>query len=136
MASAERYGVLIALFFPVVLYAWNPGSEWLQLRQENLANQQALDRMQHSAPDQGPPGQNSSQNMDRQQMMSQRLLQESQRRNQLIFNQRERIGPTTENQWLRFNARQQNHIQEQRFQLNRFRMQRLFQQPRPAWEIR
>lgn len=136
MVSAERYGVLIALLFPVALHAWNPGSEWLQLRQENLANQQALDRMQDSAPDQGSTGWNSAQNMVRQQKMAQRLLQESQRRNQLIFNQRARTGPSAENQWLRSNAQQQRNFQEQRFQLNRFRMQRLLQQPRPAWGSR
>lgn len=133
MISA-KYAILLLLYLPALVFAWNPDTYWLQLRNQHEAGRQALQRSQQR-PMPGQQDQRSAQERaddnltDRQQEMAQDYLQERQRRRMLILNQRQRIAPPGMNDRLRFNTQQQRMLQEQRYQLNRFRLQNQMRRP-------
>jgi hypothetical protein len=109
-----------------VLAAPPPGSPG-QLQQLNRANEAALRAIQRrsEAPRTIEPERPREKQLNRQQQADQRLLQERQRRQLLLLNHRARTSarPGLPNSLRGINL-QRRFQQEQRIQLNRFRLQR------------
>lgn len=131
-AHAAKWLLTLTLSLPGALYAWDPGSSWLQLERQHRADRQTLERLQQAPPvaQSPPPGaqaQAAARLRDRQQRMAQERLQENQRRRQLIMDQRWRVMPREPGERADFFLLQQRNLQQQRYQLNRFRLQRQLQ---------
>jgi len=126
--------VLLLFYLPSIVFAGNPNTYWLQLHNLNESSRQALQRsQQRPMPGQQDPRSAQEQARDdltdREQGMAQKYLQERQRRHMLILNQRQRVTPPGMNERLKFNLQQQRNLQEQHYQLNRFRLQNQMRRP-------
>ena len=116
----------IAPLLPATLYAWDPEAGWLQLESQQRSARQALERQQQpppvvSGPQPNAQTQAAEQLRLQQQRMAQERLLENQRRRQLILNQRWRLTPNPPSDRAEYFRQQQLNLQEQRYQLNRFR---------------
>ena len=117
----------IELLLPASLYAWDPEAGWLQLESQQRAARQALERQQQPPPVvSGPQPNAQTQAADQlrwqQQRTAQERLLENQRRRQLILNQRWRLMPNPPSDRAEYFRQQQQNLQEQRYQMNRFRL--------------
>jgi hypothetical protein len=124
---AAKWLLALTLSLPGALEAWDPGSSWLQLERQHRADRQALDSMQQDPPlaQPSPPNaqaQAAEQLRELQQRSAQARLQESQRRRQLILDQRWRVMSRSPGDRAAFYLQQQRNLQEQRYQINRFRL--------------
>ncbi len=121
MSSSNRL-ISIYLLFPCTVMAGQSSSSWLQLHKLNQASQQELQKIQRTHAVQTFPF--SSQNrLNHKQRVEQSNLQESQRRRQIIQNQRRRLSLTEWQNRRKASIQQQRFRLEQQNQLNRFRTQ-------------
>lgn len=88
-----KYIMIIYLLFPYILMAEQSKSSWLKLHKLNQASQQQLQQIQRTHANQSGPL-NTIDRRNSKQILGPNSLQESQRHNQIILNQRRRPTPT------------------------------------------
>ena len=129
------------MLVPYTLMAEQPKSSWLQLHKLNQSSQQALQQIQRAHVDQTDPS-NSIDRRNHKRILEQNSLQESQRRNQIIYNQRRKLTPAdllgrkqiSDNQTDRLNAKnrlnQRQILEQTNLQESQRRKQIIFNQSR------